>query len=103
LAATAGPAQPGIGILALATRQPVIVDDIEFSPVIKGRARAALRASRIRAVHAYPLLDGGGQVHAVLSLHYWQPSPRRDTSCLIAEAAAQALSKFVSRPAAEPR
>lgn len=42
------------------------------------------------------------EVHAVLSLYYWQPSPRRDAFDRIAKAAAQALSRFLPQPAAEP-
>jgi len=101
--ASAGPARKTASTAAVISRQAVIVDDIDHSPVYRGRrVLDAMRAAGIRAVHSYPLPDAGGEVRGVLSLYYWRRSAQRDVSSLIAAAAAQALRRLWDEPGSGP-
>jgi hypothetical protein len=78
---------------ALTTRQTVLVDDVTRSPIFLGHPTLEpVRAAGTRAVRSYPLLAPDGDVHAVLSLHYRQPAPRRGVPELVAAGAARALA-----------
>lgn len=95
--ATVEGSQPTACAAALITQRPVLVDDVTRSPIFIGQPTLApIRAAGSRAVRSYPLLAPNGQVHAVLSLHYRKPAPRRGAPGLIAAGAAQALASIRS-------
>jgi hypothetical protein len=95
--ASAGPARQTASTAAVISREAVIVDDIDHSPVYRGRrVLDAMRAAGFRAVHSYPLPDTDGEVRGVLSLYYWRryaaeaypassrrPPPRRPADRII--------------------
>lgn len=79
---------------ALATGEPVVVDDVARSPVFADPpTRDAVLAAGSRAVDSYPLRDGAGRVLGVLSFHYHRPRPRRGRPELVARSAALALGR----------
>jgi len=91
--ATVDATQPTACASALATRQPVLIDDVTRSPIFVGHPTLDyLRAALTRAVRSYPLLTPHGAVYGVLSLHYHQPAPARGAPDLVAIAAAGALT-----------
>jgi GAF domain-containing protein len=92
--------QPTACAAALVTRRAVLVDDVTHSPLFAGQPTLApLRAAGTRAVRSYPLLAPDGTVHAVLSLHYRRPAPRRGVPELVAAGATQALASMPHRHA----
>jgi GAF domain-containing protein len=71
--------------LALVTRAPVVVPDIERSPVFPdARVVMALLEAGVRAVCSFPLMLEDGVVLGVLSVHYARPLLPRlsDEICL---------------------
>jgi hypothetical protein len=84
--------------LALATRKPVVVDDLTTSPIFAGRPTLEVMLSAgSRAVQSYPLLDASGDVLGMLSFHYRLPRPRAGNQELIAAGAAVALADLATR------
>jgi C4-dicarboxylate-specific signal transduction histidine kinase len=65
------PGAGGCGV-CLERGQPVIVEDVETDPVFEGYREAA-RSAGFRAVYSTPLLDRGGRLVGVLSLHFREP------------------------------
>lgn len=83
---------------ALATREPVVVDDLTTSPIFAGRPTLGVMLSAgSRAVQSYPLLGSGGDVLGMLSFHYRLPRPRVGNQELIAAGAAAALADLATR------
>jgi anti-anti-sigma factor len=79
---------------AMATGQPVLIDDVTRSPIFASRAGLeVMLASGIRAVRSYPLWDDGGRLLGVLSFHYRSPRPRHGNPELVAYSAALALAQ----------
>ncbi|MFC0431939.1 GAF domain-containing protein [Kutzneria buriramensis] len=79
---------------ALATGDPVLVDDVATSPIFAGQqTREVMLAAGSRAVQTYPLLDEHGGILGVLSMHYHQTGPRTDQAPLV-RAAAMAMTRI---------
>jgi hypothetical protein len=91
--ATVAGDQPTACASAFITRHAVLVDDVTRSPIFVGQPTLApMRAAGTRAVRSYPLVGPDGRVHAVLSLHYRHPTPRRGAPDLVAAGAIRALT-----------
>ncbi|QUQ67183.1 GAF domain-containing protein [Kutzneria sp. CA-103260] len=79
---------------ALATGDPVLVDDVATSPIFAGHeTREVMLAAGSRAVLTYPLLDEHGGILGVLSMHYRKTGPRNDQEPLV-RAAAMAMARL---------
>ncbi|MBK1785904.1 GAF domain-containing protein [Prauserella cavernicola] len=86
--AVVGPKTPSACGLALATGEPVFVDDVSTSPVFADdMTRAVVLAAGTQAVQSYPLCDGDGTVLGVLSLHYPDVGQRDGRDTLVKSAA----------------
>lgn len=95
--ASVGANTPTACAMALATRQPVLVDDVTRSPIFQGQPTLGyLRAAGTLAVRSYPLLTTGGEVYGVLSLHYRRPAPAPGLAELVAHSAALVLTRDTS-------
>jgi hypothetical protein len=81
--------------IALATGEPVLIDDITRSPIFVGQPTlGVVLAAGTRAVRSYPLHAGDGRTLGVLSLHYREPRPRRGRPDAVAWGAACALASL---------
>jgi len=92
--ATVDATRPSACGIALATREPVIIDDITRSPIFAGQPTLdVVLAAGTRAVQSYPLHDETGQLLGMLSLHYHSTRPREGQPQRVAETAARALAR----------
>jgi GAF domain-containing protein len=90
--ASVDPSTPTACAAALATREPVVVEDVTTSPIFMGRPTLdVMLAAGSRAVQSYPLLSTGGDVLGMLSFHYRRPRPEVTRQGVIASAVATAL------------
>jgi hypothetical protein len=84
---------------ALATGDPVLIDDITASPIFAGQPTLpVMLAAGTRSVHSYPLHDKSGDLLGMLSLHYGTPG-RHQGQERLAWAAAQAMARLGALPA----
>ncbi|MBL8483829.1 MAG: GAF domain-containing protein, partial [Rhodocyclaceae bacterium] len=59
---------------ALAQGGPVVIEDIERSPLLAGTpALAILRNAEVRALLCMPMRGGSGQIFGTLAVHYRKP------------------------------
>ncbi|MGK5681189.1 GAF domain-containing protein [Actinoplanes sp. URMC 104] len=78
---------------ALATGEPVLIDDITTSVILAGQPTLdVMLAAGIRALHSYPLHDRRGALLGMLTLHY-RTVGRRPGRKSLARAATQALTE----------
>jgi hypothetical protein len=97
--ATVDPAQPTACAKALATRQPVLVDDVRGSTIFSGQPTLKpLVEAGTRSVHSYPLVTSVGDVLGVLSFHYRESALASCRAELVARCAAEALVRLPSAP-----
>jgi GAF domain-containing protein len=88
-------AAPTACATALATRQPVVVNDITRSAIFTDQPTVELLLKAgSRAVTSYPLLFANGEVLGVLSFHHRTPGPNWGAAQLVARSAAQALTQL---------
>jgi GAF domain-containing protein len=81
---------------ALATGDPVLIDDVSTSRIFAGHpTRDVVLAAGTRAVQSYPMHNDGGEILGVLSLHY-RSAGRHPGQEMLAWSAAQALASLVS-------
>lgn len=97
--ATIDTAWPTVCGTALATRRPVIIDDVTRSVIFAGRPTLpVMLAAGTRAVQSYPLLDRTGDVLGVLTFHYpGPPSPSRAPHLVVQDAATALRGLSVTR------
>jgi GAF domain-containing protein len=89
--ATVAAGQPTACATALATRQPVLVDDVTRSPIFAGQSTLeAMLDAGSRAVYSYPLI-ARGDIIGVLSVHHRKSTAHHGTAGLVADSAAWAL------------
>jgi GAF domain len=87
---------------ALATGEPILVDDVTRSPIFAGcPSLEVMVAAGSRAVQSYPLLDDSGDLLGMLSFHYRHPAPRRGNPELVAWSAARALAQLPAQVPAD--
>lgn len=80
---------------ALETGEPVLVNDIDASPVFVGQpTRRVLFAAGYRAVHSYPLRDDRDGLVGMLSLHY-HANGRHARQDDLARAAGRAMTHLI--------
>jgi hypothetical protein len=78
---------------ALATREPVLVDNVSRSPIFVGQASLEpMLDAGSRSVQSYPVLAAGGEVLGVLSFHHRTSAPRSSRTEAVVCCAAQALA-----------
>jgi len=97
--ATVDAAQPTACAKALATRRPVLVDDVRGSTIFSGQPTLKpLVEAGTRNVHSYPLISSGGDVTGILSFHYRKSAPASSRAELVARCAAEAMMRMPSAP-----
>jgi hypothetical protein len=97
--ATVDAGQPTACAKALATRRPVLVDDVRGSAIFSGQPTLKpLVEAGTRSVYSYPLVTSVGDVLGVLSFHYRESAPASCRAGLVARCAAEALTRRPSAP-----
>jgi GAF domain-containing protein len=97
--ATVDAAQPTACAKALATRRPVLVDDVRGSTIFAGQPTLKpLVEAGTRSVHSYPLITSGEDVIGILSFHYRKSAPASGRAELVARCAAEAMMRMPSAP-----
>ena len=92
--ATVDATTPTACATAVATRRPVLIDDITHHKIFTGRPTLEpMLDAGSRAVSSYPLI-AGGLLLGVLSFHHHKPAPPPSYAALIAACAAQALTRI---------
>lgn len=93
--ATVDAATPSACAVALATRQPVVIDDIARHEIFAGRTtlEPVLDAGS-RAVSSHPLI-AGDRLLGVLSFHHRRTAPSPGHASLVASCATQALTRML--------
>ena len=91
--ATVDAAGPTACAKALATREPVLVDNVSRSPIFVGQASLEpMLDAGSRSVQSYPVLAPDGEVLGVLSFHHRTSAPRSSRTEAVVCCAAQALA-----------
>ena len=86
--------------LALATRQRVIVEDVEASEIFAGKpALGVMLAADVRAVHSMPIVSRAGRFCGVLSTHWRNQYPEADYDPALIEYLVEETAEFLEREA----
>jgi hypothetical protein len=87
--------------MALATRQRVIIEDIDGSGIFDGRPTAleAMQAAEVRAVHAFAIVSRSGRRWGVINLHWRRQYPETDYDTTLLDHLAEETAEFLEQDA----
>lgn len=96
--AVAGRARRGAGASGrvIASREPVLVEDVEADPTFAPYAQAALEAG-YRCVYSVPLLSQAGELLGTLATYYAEPRPPAGSEVQLIEAYARQTAELLEQ------
>jgi GAF domain-containing protein len=99
---------PGPGTIcgiALASRQRVIIEDVDASGIFEGRAAAleVMQTAEVRAVHSLPIVSRSGRPWGVINMHWRRQFPEADYDQSLLQYLTEETGEFLEREAEQPQ